>query len=440
MSTSRLLGPHESYGTVQSKLGCYTNVVLSATLYTPTTHQGLLYAAEILLEKESLLGVTISGQEGSFKMTKMREAKLDGFVDASLNEKTLREVIKDLHNVLLDLSKQHWKLYLLNSGQEIAFLFDHALMDGVSGLVVIEEVVKALKDFKSRDYTPQTTLINQNLPLPLPVEQQMRVSVPLTLLLKELYKEYIYRPKPTSLPRQKLNWTGRHSIIDFSALQSRAFYNMCKSHGFSVGAGLYGLLVCASSGVLHRKYPDAVSRPVDGLIPLNGRNFSPNMDKRRLGMVVGQSALRTVVPQPNRVEKRVPCTDFVTIAQQFKAQIARDTKPTLFSGYPFMQPVGLIPWVNSLSEYFKKHTDNSQRASMFELSNLTVSDAYCEQLRFSQCTGGISPFIQCNVVGLKGKGMSIGLGVTDDEEVLVEVERYIRWFVKECEVYAKVEC
>lgn len=438
-STSRLLGPHETYGAVRSILGSYSNVVVSATLYQPATHPGALYAAQILLEKEPLLGVTISGQEGSFKMTKMREAKLDMFVDVSLNDKQLEEVVTDIHYVRLDLSKQHWKLYLLNHGKEIVFLYDHALLDGMSGLFVIETVVQALQEFNQREFVALTTIPNSSTPLPLPVEQQLTVSPPFSLLLKELFKEYLYGKKTSTLPLQRLNWTGFHSIIDFTPLQSYAFYKMCKGHGFSVGAGLYALLVCASAEVLHRKYPDAVSGPVRGLVPLNARNFSPNLGKKRLGMVVGESILSTVVPRPLRIQRCFPSGDFVTIAKQFKSKISRDSQSTAFSGYPFMHPVGLIPWVHSLQEYFKKHTNNHQRSSMFAMSNLTCSDVPCEQLRFTQCTGGTSPFIQISVVGLKEKGISVGLGVAEDEEVLVEVEKYMRWFVVECEVYAKGE-
>ncbi|KAG5359201.1 hypothetical protein CJU90_3935 [Yarrowia sp. C11] len=405
---SRKLGPHETYGAVRSILGSYSNVVVSATLNTPTTRQGLLYAAKTLLHKEPLLGVSVSGQEGSFKMTKLEHPKPETFVDTSLLTKQLEEVVTDIHYVRLDLSKQHWKLFLLSHGKEVVFLYDHALLDGMSGLFVIERVVKVV------------------------------ISPPVSLLLKELFKEYLYSRKPTSLPLQQLNWTGYHSIIDFSALQSRAFHSMCKSSGFSVGAGLYALLVCASSAVLHRKYPDAVSGPVRGLVPLNARNYTPKQNPKRLGMVVGESILSTVVPGPGEVLGEVPSRAFVKIALEFKSTIARDSQKTLFSGYPFMHPVGLIPWVHSLQEYFKKHTDNHQRSSMLAMSNLTCSDIPCEQLRFTQCTGGTSPFIQFSVVGLKGKGISVGLGVSEDEEVLNEVDGYIRWFARECEVYGKV--
>ncbi|KAG5356170.1 hypothetical protein CJU89_5893 [Yarrowia sp. B02] len=431
--SSRLLGPHETYGAVRSILGSYSNVVVSATLFKPTTHQGALYVAQVLLEKEPLLGVSVSGQEGSFRMTMLREAQLDSFVDVSLNHKSLQEVVTEIHYIRLNLSKQHWKLFLLNNGKEIVFLYDHALLDGMSGLFVIERVVKALNDFKSRDMVLSTTVPNSSLPLPVPVEQQLIVSPPFTLLLKELFKEYLYGKKVSSLPLQKLDWTGFYSIIDFTQLQSRAFYNMCKKNGLSVGAGLYALLVCASSGVLHRKYPDAVAGPVRGLVPLNARNFTPNQDPKRLGMVVGESILSTVVPKPEKVNTEVPSRDFIRIAHQFKTRIARDSQSTAFSGYPFMHPVGLIPWVHSLKEYFVKHTKDHQRSSMFAMSNLTCSDVPCEQLRFTQCTGGTSPFIQYSVVGLKEKGISVGLGVSEDEEVLGEVDEYMRWFIQECE-------
>lgn len=435
MSLSRPLGPHETYGAVRSILGSYSNVVVSATLTKPTNVQAALYAAQILLEKEPLLGVSVSGQEGSFKMTKLKLAKVQSFVDTSLIDNRLQEVVTELHYVRLNLSKQHWKLLLLDQGKEIVFLYDHALLDGMSGLFVIERVVEALKEYdsgKSRDTKPPPI---SAAPLPPPVEQQLVVSPPFSLLLKELFKEYLYGKKVSTLPLQRLDWTGFHSIVDFSPLQSRAFYNMCKTHGFSVGAGLYALLVCSSSAVLHRKYPDSVSGPVRGLVPLNARKFTPDQNPKRLGMVVGESFLSTVVPAPEKENGRVPSREFVKIAHQFKSRIARDSQETVFSGYPFMQPVGLIPWVHSLQEYFEKHTNGHQRSSMFAMSNLTSSDMPgCEQLRFTQCTGGTSPFIQISVVGLKDRGISVGLGVAEDGEVLEEVETAMRRFIKECEV------
>lgn len=439
-NSHRPLGPHETYGAVRSILGSYSNVVVSATLCKPTNLQGALYAAQTLLEKEPLLGVCVSGQEeGHFKMTKLKDVKLDSFVDVSLINQRLEKVVTEIHRIRLDLSKQHWKLLLLNNGKEIVFLYDHALLDGMSGLFVIQRVVSALQEYESRDPDSLLTTVSNNscrLPLPLPVEQQLVVSPPFSLLLKELFKEYLYgKKKESTLPLQKLDWTGLHSIIDFTPLQSRAFYNMCKKHGFSVGAGLYALLVCASSEVLHRKYPDAVAGPVRGLVPLNARNFTPGQNPKRLGMVVGESILSTVVPGPKEVHGKVPSSAFIKIAREFKSRIARDSQKTVFSGYPFMHPVGLIPWVHSLQEYFLKHTNSHQRSSMFAMSNLTCSDMppLCEQLRFTQCTGGTSPFIQISVVGLKDQGISVGLGVSEDEEVLREVDEYMRWFVEECE-------
>lgn len=437
MPSTRPLGPHETYGAVRSILGSYSNVVVSATLTTPTTVQAALYAAQILLEKEPLLAVSVSGEEGSFKMTKLKQAQLQNFVDTSLINNRLHEIVTDLHCVRLNLSKHHWKLLLLDKGKEIVFLYDHALLDGMSGLFVIERVVQALEEFdtgKSRDIAPRSTSTNP-LSLPPPVEQQLVVSPPFSLLLKELFKEYLYSKKVSTLPLQQLDWKGYHSIIDFSPLQSRAFYNMCKTHGFSVGAGLYALLVCSSSAVLHRKYPDSVSGPVRGLVPFNARKFTPSQNPKRLGMVVGESILSTIVPVAQKEHGRMPSRAFVKIAHQFKSKIARDSQQTAFSGYPFMHPVGLIPWVHSLQEYFKKHTNAHQRSSMFAMSNLTSFDMPgCDQLRFTQCTGGTSPFIQISVVGLKDQGISVGLGVAEDKEVLEEVETAMRRFIQECGV------
>lgn len=430
---SRKLGPHETYGAVRSKLGSYTNVVVSARLHKPASKQAAFFAVGQLLQNEPLLGVTISGEEGSFEMTKMEKALVSNFFDLSVYDKALRQAQEELHYVSLDLSKGHWKVYLLDCGKEILFLYDHALLDGMSGAFAIEQLVQSVDEFYRLGIKHVDDIVYTSYEdLPPPIEEQIKVSVPISRLIKELANEYLFSKPPTSLPRQVVPWSSYYAIVDFSDSETAAFLKMCKKNGFSGGAGLYALIVCGSAEVLHSKYPDAVTRPVRGLVPYNARNFTKKgkFNPKRLGMLVGESILYTRVPGPEEVAGATPTAAFLEVARQYQRVIKRDTKRTWFSGYPFMHVVGLIPYVHSLNDFFRKHNNNHPRGGMFAMSNLTAFDMPVERLRFTQCTGGTSPFIQFSVVGLRNGSISISIAVADDSTVVGEVEHYVKKFAR----------
>lgn len=367
---------------------------------------------------------------------KGEEYEIKDFLDtSSFVDKQVSEAQSDIHYIRFNLSKSHWRVYVLDHGREILFLYDHTLLDGMSGSFACRQLVKYIEDYQQGKGSDDAKIEVSQKELPPPVEKQITVSAPVSRLVKELANEYIFSKPKTSLPTQVLPWSGYYGVIDMTYDQTSAFLKMCKSNSISGGAGLYSLMVCSSSKVLHDKYPDAVKQQVGGSIPWNARKFTPGLDPERLGMVVGESLFDNPVPKPTDVEfgqgGEVP-PGFLEVAKVYQDQIKKDGVSTWFSGYPFMHIIGLIPFV-SLEDYFSSHTNSHQRHGMYSLSNLTAleTSSSVERLRFSQCTGATCPFIQFSTVGVKGGPISISIAVAEDDSVVAEIEKYVEKFLSD---------
>lgn len=436
---SRKLGPHETYAATRSRIGSYSNVFVSARLREPASTEAVTYAVSQLIHNEPILGVRITGEKpGQFEMHKLKAEEYDikDFLDtSSFVYKQVSEAQSDIHYIRFDLSKSHWRVYVLDHGREILFLYDHTLLDGMSGSFACRQLVRYIEDYQQGKGSDDVKIEVSQKELPPPVEKQITVSAPVSRLVKELGNEYIFSKPKTSLPPQVLPWSGYYGVIDMTSDQTSAFLKMCKSNSISGGAGLYALMVCSSSKVLHDKYPDAVQQQVGGSIPWNARNFTPGLDPERLGMVVGESLFDNPVPKPTDVEfghgGEAP-PGFLEVAKVYQDQIKKDGVSTWFSGYPFMHIIGLIPFVN-LDEYFASHTNSYQRNGMYSLSNLTALETSpsVERLRFSQCTGATCPFIQFSTVGIKGGPISISIAVAEDDSVVAEIEKYVEEFLSD---------
>ncbi|RDW39003.1 alcohol acetyltransferase [Yarrowia lipolytica] len=434
---SRKLGPHETYAATRSRFGSYSNVFVSARLRDPAPTEAVEYAVCQLIHNEPILGVTITGDKpGQYEMHKLNADDYDvkDFLDTTTFwDKQVSEAQSDLHYVRFDLTKAHWKVVGLDHGREVLFLYDHTLLDGMSGSFACRQLVKSIEEYRQGKRSDDNKIQVSQKELPPPVEKQITVSAPVSRLVKELANEYLFSKPKTSLPPQVLPWTGYYGVIDLTTEQTSAFLKMCKAHSISGGAGLYGLLVCSSSKVLHDKYPDAVQQQVSGSIPWNARKFTPGQDPERLGMVVGESLFDNPVPKPADVEfgsgPTIP-SGFLEVAKVYQDQIKKDGVSTWFSGYPFMHIIGLIPFVD-LEDYFASHTNNYQRHGMYSLSNLTAleTSTTVERLRFSQCTGGTCPFIQFSTVGIKGGPISISVAVAEDDSIVPQVEKYVEEFL-----------
>ncbi|KAG5362810.1 hypothetical protein CJU89_1947 [Yarrowia sp. B02] len=434
---SRKLGPHETYAATRSRIGSYSNVYVSARLREAASPEAVRYAVSRLIQNEPILGVTISGEKpGTYEMHKLNAEKyaIEDFVDpTTFEDKQVSDAQSDLHYVRFDLTKSHWRVYVLDHGREIMFLYDHTLLDGMSGSFACRQLVKYIEEYQEGKNSEDVKVQVSQKDLPPPVEKQITVSAPVSRLVKELANEYLFKKPKTSLPPQVLPWSGYYGTIDMSMEQTKAFLEMCKANSISGGAGLYALLVCSSSRVLNEKYPDAVQTQVGGSIPWNARNFTPGQDPQRLGMVVGESLFDNPVPKPEDVAfgsgGAVP-PGFLEIAKVYQDQIKKDGVSTWFSGYPFMHIIGLIPFVD-LEDYFASHTNNYDRHMMYSLSNLTALETSpsIERLRFSQCTGATCPFIQFSTVGIKGGPISISIAVAEDDSIVPEVEKYVEEFL-----------
>lgn len=441
---SRKLGPHESYAATRSRIGSYSNVFVSARLLEPASTEAVTYAVSQLIQNEPILGVRITGEKpGKYEMHKLKaeDYTIEDFLDtSSFFDKQVSEAQSDIHYIRFDLSKSHWRVYVLDQGREILFLYDHTLLDGMSGSFACRQLVRYIEDYRqgkggSGDEDEDVKVQVSEKELPPPVEKQITVSAPVSRLVKELANEYIFSKPKTSLPPQVLPWSGYYGVIDMTKEQTSAFLKLCKTNSISGGAGLYALMVCSSSKVLHDKYPDAVQQKVGGSIPWNARKYTPGLDPERLGMVVGESLFDNPVPKPADVAfgsgGEVP-PGFLEVAKVYQDQIKKDGVSTWFSGYPFMHIIGLIPFVD-LDDYFASHTDNYQRHGMYSLSNLTALETSpaVERLRFSQCTGATCPFIQFSTVGIKGGPISISIAVAEDDSIVSEIEKFVAEFLSQ---------
>ncbi|KAG5363078.1 hypothetical protein CJU89_2232 [Yarrowia sp. B02] len=457
---SRQLGPLERLMAVRAQLGLYTNVWVSAELDQPVDLNVLYQAVADLIMDEPMLGVVVTGRkEKDLRFTKLKGIRISDAVSLEhFNEENIANIHTQLHDIQFDLQgdKPLWRVFPINKGKEIVFVYDHTPLDGMSGASVCVKLAKACQNVRTPSVSRHDVALVSGAPIPPPLEGQMNVSVPYWKLCVALMEEYakplctfatalrrlVYSKEVDQYrfgtgPKHKRKWTGRYSLVDIDKAKTKRLLDACHKNQVSASAVLFAVLVSASSDTLYRHYPVSSSKMrANARIPYNARQFIRKEQLPSLGCMVGDAALDTVVPPPKNVQKKgyYQSQEFYDIARGFRTSVLENVAKSRPDDCPAaMHDIGMIQFVPSIKDFFDSHTEGAARSELFSISNLCAVDpcgTNIERLRFSQCTGANCAFLQFGAVGVKGGSISVSISAADDpDDCLGDLTKEVQRFV-----------
>nr|QWT44798.1 alcohol acetyltransferase ATF(B)5 [Saccharomycopsis fibuligera] len=311
----------------------------------------------------------------------------------TVNEGFLRYVHSKYRTIKADQQKPLWRLYVVND-TTACFLYNHALADGMSGVIFHDEFQKTYNDIANKkliiendtneDNGLTDDIAKQNLYLsdkfvisgleqyPLTSEADVITKKPGTwFIMSTLFKHFVvpYFPtfvqkfingpdtfKLTSLPEKKSSCA--HLLINIPPEHLSNILKACKSKDISVSIWLLSALQFVLKDYFN-------NLPIHYCIPINLRRLIPvnEQEKYKLGLNIAGffSNFNSIDPQAN-------ITDGQLIS---RAQVGtRELRKSLNNNFSDeVQMNGMLNYVPSVFDYtISEHSTPCETA--FECSNL----------------------------------------------------------------------
>ncbi|KAK9447772.1 alcohol acetyltransferase [Limtongia smithiae] len=340
------------------------------------------------------------------------------FVDADIStDATLADFLKGLHDIFFEYSKsdedngqQLWKVFVGNSGTSIFFVFDHAVLDGKSGVIFLQDLVASLKILESSS-NRDSSVVDLTAPelqyLPLDITAQI---------------QHVLGPRPPQIPPSPTpravggfsglmvdHAPGSHifTTLTFSRAEYAGVMRACRSHGTTLTGYLHAAVLAALSHAI----PDC--KAFDTMIPVNARRFFKDQYVDKLGMDA-EDLLGAYILQIRHV---TPATSEVSWdeAVLFSEHIRNALKPESSPGWLVSTfPPETAPTADVVRSFQSKI--GQPRDFDVVISNLGTydfPDGFVARLGFSQCASEVMAPIKFNVVGMRGGELVVCVDATE---------------------------
>ncbi|KAJ5931993.1 hypothetical protein N7516_006482 [Penicillium verrucosum] len=260
----RPVGRLEQYSTSRHQVGFYLNVAVSATYFLPDSFvlpvKDYVYQAceAAIAEHPSLSAIVADdhtqdpyfvrlpeidlGQVVSFQNRKpgLLATEADGEPTPDLDLQTL---LATQHNTPFRAPNPLWRVCVLLDIEDerqftVAFVYHHAIGDGISGKAFHQTFLRALGAMYSSDQT-KSVIKPPRLPLLPNIELVHPMSLSLFYLAKKIFQAKVYSRRPTGL------WTGskvlvpsqtRLRLVPFSKLIVGAIRDRCRQEDATITA------------------------------------------------------------------------------------------------------------------------------------------------------------------------------------------------------------
>ncbi|CAN6671360.1 hypothetical protein TRVA0_044S00892 [Trichomonascus vanleenenianus] len=393
--SERPLGTLEKSFAISSEYRLATVVAVSAEYSCPLTKQNLFPALIQLIKEEPLLCSNIFVQKNKYTLVKITETDLNDVVkfypSIPFGEDYINtELFPDGREPLPHNEKRLplWRIDVLGNS-ELVWSFDHTIFDGQSAIIFHRKLLRVLREIHK---TRRTSYISSSqeedvssiaksgpLALPLPIEQQAKVSLPIKVFFKLFFdqmvrnmkgknsplkykKHIIYAEPPPLCPiRAKL------VLLQLSAGQIRALKEKAGEYGVNLTAMFYSALTQA----IMLQLPEEKLSAEPGLafvtdIPVNARplTYRPNRTNNELGNLVFLHQYHHALPT------------YLNDKTGFKPQWAKDFEESLKdvktkSPSPASYPIAGLRMVN-LKKFLTERL-MKRRKCMAEISNLGLA-------------------------------------------------------------------
>ncbi|KAL8837772.1 MAG: hypothetical protein Q9170_002390 [Blastenia crenularia] len=440
----RPLGLLEKLYAARQVLGIYNSVIITATLKSRPNHlpqpkslQSFFHTAiSELVNQHPPLRCYIDGLDTPLpKFKALDPLALDDVVqiDELSVSCDVAEKLQTLHDQQWSSNaKPLWKLVVLQehhvisdeptaSALHLAFVYHHALGDGLSGIAVMKSLIKILQTTMHHDAEENNAsdilLTPEPVTLIEPVEKLVNLPISWSFLLRQVMNEYGprwllgTRLQPwAALPVQNLEQRplrSRIKIVTIHANDVVRLLGLCRKHG----ATLTSLLTAATVSTLAIALPEASS--FTGLTPYTLRHLTGTPVDVMANQI---SAFETEYPLDTLDTIRAASTSeehaesLWKIASQFHGQM-RDR----LAQCPQDDVIGLLPYISDSVNFYRKKFGKPREAT-FEVSNLGVvpgtSSARTwelESMTFTQGAQPVASAFSVNCVSVKDGPLTLAI-------------------------------
>ncbi|CAG8027637.1 unnamed protein product [Penicillium nalgiovense] len=298
----RPVGRLEQYSTSRHQIGFYLNVAVSATYSLPDSFvlpvKEYVYQAceAAIAEHPSLSAIVADDHTQDPYFVRLPEIDLDrvvffqdrkpGLLSTEVDgeptpDLDLQTLLATQHNTSFKAPNPFWRVCVLLDIEDeqqftVAFVYHHAIGDGISGKAFHKTFLRALGAVESSDQT-KSIIKSSKLPLLPNIEHLHSMSLSLSYLAKKIFQAKIYSRRPTGL------WTGskvlipsqtRVRLVPFSKLLISTVREKCGQEGTTITALLqtivarsifahipseFTLLACTGALSSRRWLPDVIT-------------------------------------------------------------------------------------------------------------------------------------------------------------------------------------
>ncbi|KAI0333865.1 hypothetical protein GY45DRAFT_1334618 [Cubamyces sp. BRFM 1775] len=322
-----------------------------------------------------------------------------------------------------------WKLLVLRDGT-LVFAYEHTIGDGQSGMAFHATLLSALRQVSLSPPTDHSGILS-NLPtdvaLTPPLEDRMDLSVPFTMLLRELSKGLL----PMWLRKEATAWTGNPvpdsptygmsvHLLHYSPEDAKHLLQLSRSHNTTLTGTLHTLALLVLSRLI-RNLPDAAEyTSVPMVVPVSLRRYTNTPPIAFCNHVSACSAVHCLLPDDKVI-------DATTSADNFPWDLAADLSATLKQEAPYSgRAVGLLKYVSGKYDEYLLGKLGKKRDAALELSNVgsfpkvnkaqpegnsvdTDGPWKIEQVYFAQASPTLGMALTVNVAGAESGGLGISV-------------------------------
>ncbi|KAK9243448.1 alcohol acetyltransferase [Lipomyces tetrasporus] len=413
----RPTGLLESYFVTRSNLDYYQCVCVWSQFNRPVPKLHLYGAIHALIARNpALCTIVLESKTRSMKFALAKDVDLDKIVEYRTTTGSFEEFLTELHEVRFTYEAMTpvWKLFVWNE-KTVAFVFDHATLDGTSGALFHVQLAQLLNDrsiLLPADVSP-IVKVDQSMKLNPAVESIVSTSPSLRFAASTLFQEFgpkwgPFRPlaerdgtifAPYVHPVEGSIWR----ILEIPAARVNLLLNKCRAQNTTLTALFHTLLVIGMS----KAYPSV--RGFDTSVPINARRFMTSY-------VDAANEMGAYVFQYKEITSALKEFSWDEVIR-FGSALKKGT--TKRSGYI----LGMLKYLfGNISGWMEAKLGNVRETDI-ELSNVGawkftggIDDEMSYrvlQLGFSQPHGTLNPAIKLNCAGVVGGSTTLTLCFSD---------------------------
>lgn len=392
-----------------NEMGMASVVFVSAT-YTKVLGKELLYEAlRKLVDEEPMLRCNVFGEETA--------SRYFGRVDVDLNKVVFYRpdisTCQELSDLLIPTERYKygdariplWRVYVIGKDRmELAWVYDHSISDGVSGVLFHQKLLSKLNKEPS-EKEPEEIEMAPSIENAIDVKPSWGFSfqVVYSLLKKKLFgggpKTWI--GKPPAVPME-----SQTEIFEFEPEYAAQLLDYCRKRKITLTALLYATLLT----ILRNIIPEEDQKAYDDIgisCPVNARRYIPGFSTE-LGNYVFQFTHKAPLKDTKTIEEEAK--EFLPILKQ------ATTDPT-----EIKYIIGMLNYIDIPSHIQEAYKAQSRSGAM-EISNLGSYDFSpkgdkigISKLVFSQGVNSLTYYTTVSLIGIKNGSVSVSISVAKDD-------------------------